>query len=50
VWALSNQASTLLREQLRAVAMMLLPIGDVGTSIVILTDVLRPRGAARVGA
>jgi hypothetical protein len=50
VWVLSNQASTLLREQLQAIALVLLLIGVAGTSIVILTDALRQRGAARVGA
>jgi hypothetical protein len=50
VWALSNQASTLLREQLRPMALVLLPIGVAGTSSVILTDTVRQCGAARVGA
>jgi hypothetical protein len=50
LWALSNQASTLLREQPRAIALALLLIGATGPSIAILTDALRGRGAARVGA
>jgi hypothetical protein len=50
VSALSDQASTLLREQVRAIEMALPLIGATGTSIVILTDALRQRGAARVGA
>jgi hypothetical protein len=50
VWALSNQASTLLRKQPRAIALALLLPGATGTSIVILTDALPQRGAARVGA
>ena len=50
VWALSNQASTLLREQPRAITLALLLIGAAGTSVVILTETLRQRGAARVGA
>ena len=44
VWALSNQASTLLRTQPRVIALALLLIGATGTSIVILTDTLRRRG------
>jgi hypothetical protein len=50
VWALSNRAPTLLREQPRAIALALLLIGATGTSVVILTETLRQRGAARVGA
>ena len=50
VWALPNQASMLLREQPRAIALALLLIGTTGTSIVILTETLRQRGAAKVGA
>jgi hypothetical protein len=50
VRVLFNQASTLLREQLRAIALALLPIEVACSSIVILTDTLRQRGAARVEA
>jgi hypothetical protein len=50
VWALSNQASTLLRGQPRAIALALLLIGAAGSSVVIPTETLRQRGAARVGA
>jgi hypothetical protein len=50
LWALSNQASTLLPGQPRAIALALLLIGVAGTSVVILTETLRQRGAARVGA
>jgi hypothetical protein len=50
VSALPNQASTLLREQARAIEMALPLIGATGTNIGNLTDALRQRGAARVGA
>jgi hypothetical protein len=50
LWALSNRASTLLRGQPRAIALALLLIGATGTSVVIPTETLRQRGAARVGA
>jgi hypothetical protein len=50
VWALSNQAFTLLREQPRAIALALLLIEAAGTNAVILTETLRQRGAAKVGA
>jgi hypothetical protein len=47
VWALSNQASTLLRGQPWAIALAPLLVGATGTNIVILIETLSQRGAAR---